>query len=316
MSQLVRLRRVLVLACFVGGSSASTTLAHEAGSQASDALWTAWSWEPGVVFGLTLAAWLYVRGVRALWHASTAGRGIGWWEATAFGGGWLVLTVALLSPLHVIGGLLFSAHMLQHELLMLIAAPLLVLGRPLIACLRGLPLPWRRAAGKFGKIAWVRCGWQGATRPLMAWSLQAVGLWLWHVPGLFQAALGDGSVHTLQHLSFLASAGLFWWALIRGRQGLMGYGAAVLYVFTTSAHSGMLGALLTFAPSPWYPAYAGTAAAWGLTPLEDQQLGGLLMWVPGGVPYLLAGLALLAGWLRTAEGRVRRWENQALLRQP
>jgi putative membrane protein len=316
MSQLLRLRRTLALACFVGGSSASPALAHEAGSQASDALWTAWSWEPGVMLALTLAAWLYVRGVRALWQASTVGRGIGCWEATAFGGGWLVLTVALLSPLHVLGGFLFSAHMLQHELLMLIAAPLLVLGRPLIACLRGLPLPWRRAAGTFGKITWARCGWQGATRPLMAWSLQAVALWLWHVPGVFQAALGDRSVHTLQHLSFLASAGLFWWALIRGRHGLMGSGAAVLYVFTTSAHSGMLGALLTFAPLPWYPAYAGTAAAWGLTPLEDQQLGGLLMWVPGSVPYLIAGLALLVGWLRTAEGRVRRWESQALPGQP
>jgi putative membrane protein len=195
------------------------------------------------------------------------------------------------------------------------AAPLLVLGRPLIACLWGVPLPWRRAAGRFGKVRWVHGGWHGLTRPLIAWSLQAVALWIWHAPGLFQGALASRSVHTLPHLSFLVSAVLFWWALIRGRQGVMGCGAAVLYVFTTSAHSTTLGALLTFAPFPWYPVYANTAAAWGLTSLEDQQLGGLLMWVPGGVLYLIAGLALLAGWLRAAEGRVRRWESQALLRQ-
>jgi putative membrane protein len=119
----------------------------------------------------------------------------------------------------------------------------------------------------------------------------------------------------LQHSSFLVSAALFWWALIQGRQGPIGHGAAVLYVFTTSVHSAALGALLTFGPFPWYPAYAEGAASWGLTPLEDQQLGGLLMWVPGGVLYLIASLALLAGWLRQLEYRVRRWESQALPRR-
>jgi putative membrane protein len=172
-----------------------------------------------------------------------------------------VLMLALLSPLHALGGQLFSAHMLQHELLMLVAAPLLVLGRPFMPCLRGLPLLCRRAVGRFGRMGWVQGGWHGLTHPLIAWSLQTVALWLWHAPGLFQGALDNRAVHSLQHLSFLASAGLFWWALIRGRHGLIGYGAAVLYVFTTSAHSGVLGALLTFAPLPWYPAYAKTTAA-------------------------------------------------------
>jgi cytochrome c oxidase assembly factor CtaG len=296
------------------GASASAALAHEGGLQAPGELWTAWSWEPGVALGLMLSAWLYVRGVRSLWHASTAGGGIRRWEAVAFGGGWLFLSVALLSPLHALGRLLFSAHMLQHELLMLFAAPLLVLGRPLIPFLWGLPFRWRRALGRFGKMSWAQGGWHGLSHPVLAWSLQAVALWIWHAPGLFQEALADRSVHALQHLSFLASAGLFWWVLIRSRQRPMAYGAAVLYVFTTSVHSGALGALLTFAPFPWYPAYAKTAASWGLTPLEDQQLGGLLMWVPGGVLYLVAGLALLAGWLHGAESQVQRRESRALLK--
>ena len=143
-------RRFLTLACLVAGASASTTRAHEAGAQASGELWTAWIWEPGVVFGLTLSAWLYVRGVQGLWYTSTAGGGIGRWEVVAFGGGWLVLGVALLSPLHALGGLLFSAHMLQHVLLMLIAAPLLVLGRPHMPFLWGLPSLGRRGVGKLG----------------------------------------------------------------------------------------------------------------------------------------------------------------------
>jgi putative membrane protein len=118
-----------------------------------------------------------------------------------------------------------------------------------------------------------------------------------------------------QHLSSPGSAALFWWALIQARRVLMGYGAAVLFVFTASAHSGVLGALLTFAHLPWYPAYAATAASWDFTPLEDQQLGGLLIWVPGGVLYPSAGLALLARWLHEAECLVRRRESQALLRR-
>ena len=106
-----------------------------------------------------------------------------------------------------------------------------------------------------------------------------------------------------QHLSFFISALLFWWALIHGPQGAMGYGAAVLYLFTTSVHSGVLGALITLAGSVWYPSYVGLTSSWGLTPLEDQQLGGLIMWIPAGLVYVVAGLALFAGWLREADVR-------------
>jgi putative membrane protein len=112
-----------------------------------------------------------------------------------------------------------------------------------------------------------------------------------------------------QHLSFLFSALLFWWALIHGPRGLMGYGAAVLYVFTTSLHTGLLGALLTFASSVWYPSYIGLTDSWGLTPLEDQQLGGLITWIPAGLVYVFAALALFAGWLRESEARTIKQER-------
>jgi putative membrane protein len=119
-------------------------------------------------------------------------------------------------------------------------------------------------------------------------------------------------------LSFLGSALLFWWALVHGRQVLMGYGAAVLYMFTTSVQSGVLGALITFARKVWYPVYNETTRSWGMTPLEDQQLGDLIMWLPAATVYIIAGLALMAGWMRESERQVRRRENRfdRLERQP
>jgi putative membrane protein len=124
----------------------------------------------------------------------------------------------------------------------------------------------------------------------------------------------NNSMHILQHLSFLGTALLFWWALLHSRHGRMGYGIAVLYVFTAAVHSSILGALLTVALSPWYPAYQQTTAVWNLTPLQDQQLAGLMMWVPAGVLYGAAGLALFAAWLREAERRVLERETRSLRR--
>ncbi|OLE56047.1 MAG: hypothetical protein AUG51_00550 [Acidobacteria bacterium 13_1_20CM_3_53_8] len=263
-----------------------------------------WAWEPGVIIPLVLSGWLYFIGVRKLWKESDKGRGVRRWEAWCYAGGWFALFIALVSPLHPWGRVLFSAHMTQHEILMLVAAPLLVLGRPLIPFLWALPIGWAREVGSWGKLAAVQTVWRAITNPFAAWAIHAVALWVWHIPALFQATVNSELVHTGQHLSFLLSALLFWWALIHGRQGLMGYGAATLYMFTTSIHSGLLGALITFASTVWYPVYLRTTQSWGLTPLEDQQLGGLIMWIPAGLVYIIAGLALFAGWLRESERRV------------
>jgi putative membrane protein len=139
-----------------------------------------------------------------------------------------------------------------------------------------------------------------------------VALWLWHAPGLFQAALKSEPIHVLQHLSFLVFDLLFWWTLIHGRQRALGYGAAVLYVFTTSLHSGALEGFLTFAAVPWYSAYRGNTVLWGITPAEDQQLAGLIMGVPTGALYLCAGLGLFAGWLHALDARELQRKGQAL----
>jgi cytochrome c oxidase assembly factor CtaG len=303
------LLRVAVLICLMN----TPALAHEGKPHNWHDLTRAWSFEPLVVISLTLMALLFVRGVRALWRQSDTGKGIRRWEAAAFAGGWLTLFVALVSPVHAWGRVLFSAHMTQHELLMLVAAPLIVLGRPLIAFMWALPLEWSRRVGDWARTAWFRKSWKALTIPLVAWCLHAAALWLWHVPSLFEATLHSELMHTLQHLSFFLSALLFWWALVHGRRGWLGYGAAVLYVFTTSIHSGLLGALLTFSHAVWYPSYVGLTSSWGLTPIEDQQLGGLIMWIPAGVLYVFAGLALLAGWLRESDARaIKRQRQQAL----
>jgi cytochrome c oxidase assembly factor CtaG len=160
----------------------------------------------------------------------------------------------------------------------------------------------RQLSGWASQAPW-HVVWGVVPHPFTAWVLHAVVLWAWHIPFLFDATLTSDWVHALQHLSFLGSALLFWWALIHGKQRRTGYGVAVLYMFTTALHSGLLGALLTFARSVWFRGYLETTYAWGLTPLEDQQLGGLIMWIPAGLVYIVAGLALFAGWMREAERR-------------
>ena len=272
--------------------------AHDGQALAPHDLGSAWSFEPLVVLGLAAAALLYLRGVAALWRTAGASRGIRRREVAAFALGWVALAVALLSPLHRLGSALLSAHMIQHELLMTVAAPLLVLGRPLVAFLWAIPLSWRRRAGAVVAAPPIPAVWGWLTLPAVAWSLHALAIWLWHGPAPYQATLASEVMHTAQHLSFLTTALLFWWSLLQIREGRLGRPAAVVYLFTTAVHTTLLGALLTFSDRLWYPRYGSSAAGWGLAAIEDQQLAGLIMWIPGGLAYLFAALAIMASWLR------------------
>lgn len=279
------------------------------GPRNMDELWHTWGWEPGSLIGLGLTAVLYGMGLQRTWRASGVGHGIRRWEAACFIGGWIALFIALVSPLHPWGQVLFSAHMAQHEILMLVAAPLLVIGRPMIAFLRALPGSWASALARASNRRGWQIFWGFITAPLVAWFVHAAVLWLWHAPALFQATLHSEWVHAAQHTSFIVVSLLFWWALIHGGRSATGYGVAVLYLFTTAIHSGFLGALLTFAKSTWYPDYTGRTDSWGMTALEDQQIGGLVMWVPACTVYIVAGLALFAGWLRESQRRVEKRER-------
>jgi putative membrane protein len=255
-----------------------------------------WSWEPEVVMSLAVTAWLYVRGLRRLRAATESPHKLRH-ELLCFAGGWVLLAVALVSPLHPWGRELFSAHMTQHELLMVGAAPLLVLGRPGLIFLWAFPKSGARELMLWNEALGLRWLSDHLTRPVAAWIVHLLALWVWHVPGLFQSTLDSELAHALQHLSFLGTAILFWYAVFYGPQRRVGYGVAVLSLFATVLQTGALGALITFAPHVWYPRYAATAPNWGLTPLVDQQLGGLIMWVPAGLVYVIAALALFARWL-------------------
>lgn len=275
-----------------------TLYAHPGRALAPGEVWGAWTFDPWVLLVVGASLWVYARGVGRVWGRAGRGRGVSRRQFAAFAAGAGVLVLALVSPVHALGGALFSAHMLQHELLILVAAPLMAAGAPGVAAAWAVPGGWlpryRRLAG--GGV--VRGIWRAASHPLGAWSLHAVALWLWHVPALYQATLESELVHVLQHVSFFASALLFWWVVLRHRRGAGGYGVAVLLLFTTMLHGNALGALLTFANAPWYPAYTESAARWGLSALQDQQIGGLVMWVPAGTIYIGVALFLLAAWLR------------------
>lgn len=286
----MRLRNSLcALACAVAGMPQA--LAHAGEDHAAGVL--TWNADPWVIGGMLFSGFLYARGLTRLWDNAGVGAGVPTWRSLCFAGGMAALGVALLSPVDTMGSDLFSMHMVQHELLMLIAAPLLVLGQPLVVFLWAFRSNARKRIGQWTRMPAIRTTWNTLTMPFPAWMLHALILWGWHFPALFQAGLASDAVHTIQHLSFLVSALLFWAALI-GTSAHLRAGSAVMYILTTLIHTGMLGALLTFSTRIWYPIYEGRTEAWGLTVLEDQQLGGLIMWVPAGFVLLLAGMLVAA----------------------
>lgn len=255
----------------------------------SASLGIGWRMEPWIVLLLVASALLYLRGTAAMWRRAGAGRGIQRRHAAAFAAGWLGTATALAPPIDPLGQQLFFMHMVQHELLMVVAAPLLVLGRPFVAWSWAWPTAARQVHRAFSG-PWLGALWHHVTSPLGAWLLHAAALWVWHVPRFFEAALADTGVHELQHASFFVTALLFWWSILGRRTSVRSHAVALLSLFTTMLHTGVLGALLTLSPRVWYPAYVPSALALGFDPLHDQQLGGVLMWVPAGAAYIVAAL--------------------------
>jgi PQQ-dependent dehydrogenase (methanol/ethanol family) len=247
---------------------------------------------------------LYAGGTLRVWRSASVGRGIQRREAAAFALGWLAVAAALLPPIAEWSETWLAWHMVQHELLMVVAAPLFALSAPLIALLWVLPrAPRRRALDAVRRPAIVGM-WNLIMAPATVWLLHGLALWLWHLPALYDYAVAHEGVHVLQHVCFLGTAAMFWWGIAHGRYGRAGYGAAVVYTFATAVHGGVLGALMTIAPRVWYAPYRIDHHG-GLTALEDQQVAGLLMWVPAGLIFVLGGLIFFAAWLRESEKRTR-----------
>jgi putative membrane protein len=252
-----------------------------------------------ILAGLVAAAVAYAAGLRRLWRAGPGAPSAG--QAAAFAGGLATVALALLSPLDTLAHRLFAAHMAQHMLLVMVAAPLLVLGAPGLPLAVALAPGWRRRLGRLRHRPAVHAARDLLTRPMVAWGVHVGTLWAWHLPGPYQAALASDAVHAAEHASFLGTAVLFWWVVLSrpGRRRLAP-GFAVLYLFAAALQGSALGALLTLAPAPLYPLQAAAASS-GPAALADQQLAGLVMWVPADLVYLGAAGTLFMRWLMSLE---------------
>jgi cytochrome c oxidase assembly factor CtaG len=251
---------------------------------------TAWDPDPSIIAGCAALAIAYALACRGDFSRA------GWFLL-----GDLVMLLALISPLDVLADdYLFSAHMLQHMLLVLAVPPLLILGIP------------RQFARSVVRVHGLGATERALEGPLVAWTLGMAALWIWHLPRLYDATLASEALHIFEHLTFLVTATIFWWPILAPLDdSRMNHGAAFAYLGAAMLSTTVLGIIITFAPVGVYTAYLhphdslgildGLRHWWGLTTEADQQLGGLLMWVPGGLVYLCAIMAVLARWYRAPE---------------
>lgn len=303
MPLIARILGIFAGVAVTGVSSASAREIAGAGARFAE---LPWNWEAWILICLGLAVFGYTRGLWRL-DPEVRARVFGVWRGASFAGGIGTLFVALISPFDALDDELFSAHMVQHLCLMMVAAPLLVWGRPAMAFLWAFPLRSRRALGRFWSVSGLQRGVDSLMSPLLVWTLCSAVLWFWHIPAAYGWALENGAVHTLEHFCFLLTALMFWTLVLEpfGRRRLS-YGQTILFVATLGVQNGLLGALLTFAGHPFYRAHFTTTAAWGLTPLEDQQLAGLIMWMPASLIHLGALVVLFIAWMKDAESAARR----------
>src|SRR5208337_2462436 len=281
-----------------------------------DAVIRSWPFEPWLYVSLLLAAGIYLRGWLVL-HRRSARR----WsqgQLIAFLAGLTVLFLALASPIEPFTSLLLQVHMLQHLLLMMLAPPLLWLGAPQFPLLLGLPRPIRTYwVAPLFRSRFLRRTFQSLTHPVPAWLLFTAATWFWHFPPIYELVLRSDGWHYLQHISFLGTAILFWYPVIRPYPSRPSWSPWLLipYLILADVQNTLLSALLTFSDQPLYAYYAEGPRLGNLSPLDDQAVAGVLMWVPGSVAYLVPlcviGIRLLFGGDETTNRRPASLPGQA-----
>ncbi|WP_162820313.1 cytochrome c oxidase assembly protein [Microvirga calopogonii] len=300
----------MALGCLLAMLSGSGSVAAEAGGPIDlftlclaslpearpDRIWAAWSFAPAIVIPLALATGLYAHGLAAAGTASGTDRPP-LARAALFAAGIGCLVVALMSPLCRMASTLAWAHMVQHVLLVVGAPLFLALSHPGRTLLAGLPRGLHARVAALGSAA---AGPQPHAYLVVGFLLYGFNIWFWHVPALYEAALLSTGMHLVMYASLLAVSLMFWHAILESRRMPGAAGFAAVLLFFTFLHTGGLGILLTLSPRPWYPLMAMRGAAWGILPLDDQRLAGLIMWVPMGGIYVVVALALVARLIRTS----------------
>lgn len=251
-----------------------------------------WQWDHAYLLNAAFIIWLYSRGLIVIRRSLSKRVKFSFVNVACFSVGMLLLLVCLVSPLDALSSQLASAHMTQHMTIMTIATPLIVFGSPTLIISLGFPTIGRRLLRQlrlFRKLL-TRAS---ANRLSLRWFVYAATMWGWHYPVFYGAALENRFIHDLQHISFFCAALLFWQPIVDPlHRPRTNGGLAVLYLFTTTLHATILGVFMTIAPTAWYPHYDGLTELWRLSAIEDQQLAGLIMWMPACLAY-----AAVALWL-------------------
>ena len=275
--------------------------------------WQAWSFDATLVIPAAIVGWFYLRGLHRWLHRS---RQHPWWRSALFYAGLGVYLLAMESPIDRLGAHHFSMHMIQHELVMMYAIPMMLLGAPTTPLLRGMPGWMRRHVVRplAGHPA-TRTAYGVLTHPAATILLLTSVVWAWHLaPGWWEASLADQRVHDVQHVSFSLVSLLFWWNVIDPKplHSRIPHLPRVLYIFGGSLPKHVLAAMVTFAPHPFYPTYERARRVLPIDAATDQQLAGLIMWVPSEGITLLAMAIVFFTWLRVSERRQRRADAERL----
>ena len=274
------------------------------------AIFQSWTFEPWIIVPLLLAASIYLRGWWRL-HRRLPQR-FGVWRLIAFQAGLLTLFLALASPLHELAEWLLQFHMIQHLVLMMVVPPLLLLGAPILPLLRGLPRPVLQYGLRhvFASTALQRLG-SFLTHPLVCLLAFTVSIVAWHLPALYELALGSEFWHGVQHVCFLGTGLLFWWPVVQPWPSRLRWPrwTMIPYLLFADIQNTALSAFLIFSERVLYPTYAAVPRLWGITALDDQAAAGAIMWVPGSVIFLLPVAVIAIRLLDPARTRSAREEN-------
>jgi cytochrome c oxidase assembly factor CtaG len=263
-----------------------------------------WAWRPEIILTLGLFATAHLAG---RWRLKKRGAHalIKPWRTVSYLGGLAVLWVALMSPIDVLSGQFFYMHMIQHLLLVMIAPPLLLIANPMPIMMWGLPRALRTEIGRWLRPeSQVRQVLRAITTPGLVWLYFVAALVGWHEPSAYNLTLVSEFFHDLEHLTFFGTAMLFWWHVIGSAPHIhkkLSPGLRIGYALSVVPASALTGIAISFASEPIYTYYTTVPRLGGMTVMEDQMLGGVIMWIPGSMMYIVAALILLAYWIRAEE---------------